>query len=123
MKAVRGFPILGSIGLIVASCASPAAPPSSAEIEALQKPVLVCLHNAARKTDDGHSDAITIAVAIKSICLREFARAEEAYMRGQNLEVQRMLAPKLESLRIEIATTAVLDERRIRSKEASAGAE
>jgi hypothetical protein len=70
-----------------------------------------CLHNAARKTDDGRSDAITIAMAIKSQCVGEFARSTETYSQGMNPQARRMFEDRVESRQLELATMAVLDER------------
>ena len=75
-----------------------------------------CLHNAARKMDDGKSDAVTIAIGIKSICAGEFARSVRITAQGKNPQVQRMIAERLEGHQIEIATTAVLDERKAQGK-------
>ena len=78
---------------------------------------LICLHDAARRMDDGKSDAVSVALAIKPMCAAEFRTVVE--LNGQdapNPVARKMFEDRMEPRQLELATTAVLDDRKARSR-------
>jgi hypothetical protein len=115
---VRSFWYLAALLLTACSTSVPAA--TEQEKSDAMRAYVSCLHNAARKMDDGKSDAATVAIAIKPICAVEFANSVQIAERGANLQVRRMFEDRIQGRQIEIATVAVLDERRAPSTETQA---
>jgi hypothetical protein len=71
-----------------------------------------CLHSAALKMDDGKSDAASVALAIEPLCAKEFENSISIYGQGMNPEAQAMFENNVQGRQMELATMAVLDERK-----------
>jgi len=70
-----------------------------------------CLHAAARKLDDGRSEASTIALGLRPLCAAEFVRSRDVFGRHLNPVARQMYDQKEQAAFIQIATAVVLDER------------
>jgi hypothetical protein len=73
---------------------------------------LACLHKAAPKMDDGKSDAMSVALAIKPLCAGEFARSVK--LSGSDLApyARNLFEKGAREKELELATMVVLDERK-----------
>ena len=94
------------------SACSTTPPATESEKNAALMAYLTCLHNAARKMDDGRSDAMSVALAIKPPCAAEFRTSVKVRGRDMNREAFSMFEDRMEPKQLELATTAVLDERK-----------
>lgn len=90
--------------LIAASCVSAAPPATEQEQASSIRANTVCEHEAARRLDDGISDARTVARAVRSACATERLAAEKTFLRGAP-------SPELESRMLDITTKTVLQQR------------
>jgi hypothetical protein len=70
-----------------------------------------CLHAAARKLDDGRSEASTIALGLRPSCAGEFARSRDVYGSQLNPAASQIYHRTDDQAFIQVATAAVLDER------------
>jgi hypothetical protein len=73
--------------------------------------LFACLHSAAKKLDDGRSDATSIAFGMRPICEGEFRRTRDIEGRKLNPMARRLYDQKDSEAFLSIATTVVLDER------------
>ena len=73
-----------------------------------------CLHSAPRKIDDGKSDAMSVALALKPLCVAEFTKSVKIQGQGMNPQARRMFEDRVAARQLEIGTTAVLEERKSR---------
>jgi single-stranded DNA-binding protein len=76
------------------------------------KDYIGCLEAAAAKMDDGKSDAMTVATAIKPLCAGEFAQSVKLSGSGLSPYARNLFEEKVQANQLELATTAVLDHRR-----------
>ena len=76
------------------------------------KDYMGCLEAAAAKMDDGKSDAMTVAMAIKPLCAGEFAQSVKLSGSGLSPYARNLFEEKVQANQLELATTAVLDHRR-----------
>jgi hypothetical protein len=116
MKHIARWPAVIAAALSLAGCAA-AKPPAATEDErkeALQA-LNVCLSAAARKLDDGKSDASTIALALRPSCAAEFARSRDVFGRELNPAAARMYHRTDDDAFVQVATSIVLHERAKRS--------
>jgi hypothetical protein len=75
-----------------------------------------CLHSAARKIDDGKSDAMSVALALKPLCVAEFRKSITTHSQGMNPEARRMFEDRIEARQLAFCTTVVLEERKMRGQ-------
>lgn len=76
------------------------------------KAYMDCLHAAAAKMDDGKSDAMTVAMAIKPLCAGEFAQSVK--LSGSDLSpyARNLFEQRVQGSQIELGVVAVLDQRK-----------
>jgi hypothetical protein len=105
------------LSVSLANCA-PAIPPSPqvdlAEERAVFSSYRACLFDAARRLDDGKSDALTIAAAVVPACGAEREKAQALYGRGLPLPAQIRYRQQLRDhpeADLELATGIVLEVR------------
>lgn len=112
MNPIR-YKVLVGCALITAlsACANRPAPATDQEQSASGLAYIACLHESARKIDDGKSDAATIAMAIRPMCSGQFALYRESVSRGENVQVRRMVDERFSRAELDYGTRAVLDER------------
>ena len=96
------------------ACSTTPPPATESEKNAALMAYLTCLHDAARKMDDGKSDAMSVALTIKPLCAGEFRTVVKVRGRDMNREAFGMFEDRMEPKQLELATTAVLDERKPR---------
>ena len=72
--------------MLLAGCETkpPAPRATSEEREQALSALNACLQAAARKLDDGRSEASTVALALRPSCAAEFARSRDASARSLN---------------------------------------
>ena len=100
---------LASIG---AGCAAALPPPPLRASEPEHHDALTtCLNAAAIKLDDGRSEVSTIALGLRPLCAAEFARSRDMYARGLNPAATEMFHRTDDDAFMQMATTAVLNER------------
>lgn len=99
------------IPLMLSGCLSDQQP-SEEEKQQAMNDYIHCLHTAAAKMDDGKSDALTIAVAIKPFCAAEFARSVKLSGSGMSPYARSLFEQRVQTTQIELGTTAVLDHRK-----------
>lgn len=75
-----------------------------------------CLDAAAKKLDDGTSEASTIALGIRPACAAEFAHSRDVYASSLNPAAAQMFHRTDDQAFIQVATAAVLNERAARRK-------
>jgi hypothetical protein len=75
------------------------------------KAYMDCLHAAAAKMDDGKSDAMTVAMAIKPLCAGEFARSVKLSGSGLSPYARNLFEERVQASQLELGATAVLDQR------------
>lgn len=114
MFSIPQFLQLGVAVLCLSGCAT--RPPSATvatdqEQNDAMKDLISCLHSAAKKLDDNKSPASTIALGMRPLCASEFASSREVYGRNLNPTARRIYDRKDQESYMQIATTAVLDER------------
>jgi hypothetical protein len=95
-------------------------PPPATESEKSDagKAYIACLHKAARRMDDGKSDAMSVALAIKPICAAEFRTLLKLHVQGApylDVDARKRVEDSMEPRQLEWGTTAVLDERKRQS--------
>jgi hypothetical protein len=112
MFSIQQVLLLGIIAGCLSGCAS--SPPERAtdqeRNDALQT-LISCLHAAAKKLDDNRSDAGTVALGMRPLCAAEFARSRDVYGRHLNPAARQIYDRQDTESFLQLATTAVLDER------------
>jgi hypothetical protein len=100
-----------TLALTLAGCASNPPQATDQERNEAMTALDACLHAAARKLDDGRSEASTIALGLRPSCAAEFVRSRDVYGRQLNPAARQMYDDKEQAAFIQIATAAVLEER------------
>jgi hypothetical protein len=96
---------------MLAGCvAKPPAATESERNEAMEA-LDSCLHAAAKKLDDGRSEASTIALGMRPSRAGAFARSRDVYASQFNPAVSQMFHRTDDQAFMQLATAAVLDER------------
>lgn len=92
-------------------CQTAAQPASEAEKDQAILALIECLHDQARKLDDGRSDATSVANAIVPGCGRYFVTVDRVTQRHMSLHQQALLARDSQYRYLQLATRAVMDMR------------
>jgi hypothetical protein len=100
-----------ALALALAGCVTGPPAASVQERNDTLRTLNVCLDAAARKLDDGTSDASTIALGMRPACAGEYARSRDAYASDLNPAAARIFHRSDDQMFIQIATAAVLNER------------
>ena len=103
-----------TIVTLLAGCETkPPAPPPATSGEREQAVIALnaCLQAAARKLDDGKSEASTVASALRPSCSAEFARSRDLYARGLSSQQASQYHLQDDQAFKQAATNAVLEER------------
>jgi hypothetical protein len=102
---------LAVILLLSTGCQS-SQPASEAAKELATNAYVDCLYTAAAKMDDGTSDAMTVALAIKPLCASEFAQFVK--LSGSHLSPygQRIFEKLERNSQLEYGTAVVLNRRK-----------
>ena len=102
-----------TIVTLLAGCETkpPAPPATSGEREQAVIALNACLQTAARKLDDGKSEASTVALALRPPCSAEFARSRDLYARGLSSQQASQYHRQDDQAFKQAATNAVLEER------------
>ena len=96
--------------MLLAGCETkPQAPPATSEDR--EQALNACLRAAARKLDDGRSEASTVALALRPSCTAEFARSRDIYARSISSQASQMYHKMDDQTFKRAATNAVLEER------------
>jgi hypothetical protein len=103
--------LMGIIAAYLSGCATKPPEVTDQERNDAMNALISCLHAAAKKLDDNRSEASTVALGLRSLCAAEFAPSREVYGRHLNPAARQMYDRKEQEAFIQIATTAVLDER------------
>lgn len=103
--------VLGS--LVLAGCATVVSKPpaSEAEKDRANNLYISCLHDQARRADDGISDALTIGAAIAPLCRSYMESVAETATRGQRFQVYQLVYQRRLAAEANVAAAAVLTER------------
>ena len=98
---------------LLAGCETkpPAPPATSEDREQALSALNACLQAAARKLDDGRSEASTVALALRPSCAAEFARSRDLYARSLSSQASQMYHKMDDQTFKRAATNAVLEER------------
>jgi hypothetical protein len=100
-----------ALALTIGGCASNPPPATDQERSDVVAELDACLHAAARKLDDGRSEASTVALGLRPLCAAEFVRSRDVFGRHLNPAARRMYDQKEEAAFVQIATAVVLEER------------
>ena len=103
-----------ALAILLAGCETKPAPPAAATSEEREQALIVlnaCLQAAARKLDDGRSEASTVALSVRPSCAAEFARSRDVYARSLNPQASQMYHRMDDQAFKQAATAAVLEER------------
>jgi len=102
-----------TIVTLLAGCETktPAPPATSGEREQAVVALNACLQVAARKLDDGKSEANTVALALKPSCATEFALSRDLYARSLSSQQASQYHRQDDQAFKQAATNAVLEER------------
>jgi hypothetical protein len=104
-----------ALALTLPGCAAApplaAAPPPRAGEPEHHDALTTCLSAAAIKLDDGQSEVSTIALSLRPLCAAEFARSRDASAHGLNPTETEMFHRTDDDAFMQMATTAVLNER------------
>lgn len=97
--------------LILVGCAT--RPPEASQQQQNEglEALVACLHAAARKLDDGRSEASTIALGLRPSCAGEFARSRDVAASSLNPAAAQIFHRSDDASFMQIATAIVLDER------------
>jgi hypothetical protein len=101
-----------TLALALADCV--ATPPPQATDQERSEVLMtleVCLHAAAKKLDDGRSEASTVALGLRPSCAGEFARSRDIYARSLNPAAAQIFHRSDDQAFMQTATAVVLDER------------
>ena len=74
--------------------------------------LVTCLHAAARRLDDGRSDAATVALSIRSACVPEYFTARDVIGRHVSPAVRQMYIQEVDASFAQTAIAVVLDDRK-----------
>ena len=93
-KKFQNFPVL--IATFLTGCVTSPDPAASdrEKTDALQVYV-ACLHREATQIDDSKSDALTVALALKSLCTGEFEQSIRISGQGMNPTGRRMFETQI----------------------------
>lgn len=97
--------------LLLAGCTSAPAV-TKEDRDALGREWLGCLQDAARRLDDGVSDARTVAYPVRAACDEPGRRYAEAFVVGEPEDFRLRFLRQMEAKQLDSATAAVLRERR-----------
>jgi hypothetical protein len=99
--------------MLLAGCETkaPVPPATSKEREQALSALNDCLQVAARRLDDGKSEATKVAWNLRSSCAAEFARSRDAYARSLNSQQASQYHRQDDQAFTQAATNAVLEER------------
>ena len=102
-----------TLAMLVTGCETkpPAPPATSEEREQALSSLNDCLQAAARKLDDGGSEASKVALNLRPSCAAEFARSRDAYARTLTSQQASQYHRQDEKAFIQAATNAVVEER------------
>lgn len=106
------FSLCGAV--LLTSCNPPSPTATDEEKQAAQTARVACPRNAARKLDDGKSDATTIAVAMHEMCVAEYMKSIEVFTRfldNDQFARQEFAARELPG-EIRLATMIILELRK-----------
>jgi hypothetical protein len=99
------------IALTLAGCVTKPPAASDRDRDAALLALNACLDAAARKLDDGTSEASTIALGMRPACAAEFARSRDVYASNLNPAAAQVFHRTDDQVFIQVATAAVLSER------------
>ena len=100
--------------MLLAGCETKqqAPPATSGEREQALSALNACLQAAARKLDDGRSEAGTVALALRPSCATEFAHSRDASARSLNSQQASQAYHRMDDQAFkQAATAAVIEER------------
>ena len=105
--------IIAACALVLMLAGCVARPPQATDQERTEALTALeaCLHAAARKLDDGRSEASTIALGLRPSCAAEFARSRDVFARHLSPAASQMYHRTDDEAFIQVATAAVLGER------------
>jgi hypothetical protein len=86
-----------------------------------QRAYFDCLRKAAAGIDDGKSDALTVAVAIRPMCYSEYRTSVDNYTLGMMAAGSQRFEERIEQKRIEWETNIVMQNRAEKSHNTGAG--
>lgn len=92
---------------------APVAPATREETNAVFSPYRTCLKVAAHQIDDGMSDALTVAQAIRFDCPFEWRQVSATMTKGQSASWVQAFNESSEQFRKDASLTAVLQMRRL----------
>ena len=99
--------------MLLAGCETkpPAPSATSEDREQALSALNACLQAAARKLDDGKSEASTVVLALRPSCAAEFAHSRDLYARSLSSQASQMYHKMDDQTFKRAATNAVLEER------------
>ena len=100
--------------MLLAGCETkPQAPPAtSEEREQALSALNACLQAAARKLDDGRSEASTVALVLRRSCAAEFAHSRDALLAALSSQQASQVYHRMDEQAFkQAATSAVIEER------------
>lgn len=100
--------------VLLAGCATHPVPATKAQIDESLTAYIGCLDAAARLLDDGKSEPLSIAPAVRGSCRVEFTRSVDLESQGLNARARLMFRQRAEP-RIDDAVFAVLMVRKERA--------
>jgi hypothetical protein len=101
-----------AVASMLAGCVANPPPATDQERTDAMLALNACLEAAAKKLDDGTSEASTIALGLKTSCAAEFSRSiDAAASRLSNPAAREMFHRMDDQTFMQVATAAVLDER------------
>jgi hypothetical protein len=100
-----------ALTLMLADCAANQPAVSEQDRDNALLTLNACLDAAARKLDDGTSEASTIALGMRPSCAGEFARSRDVYASNLNPAAAQIFHRSDDQDFIQVATAAVLTER------------
>jgi hypothetical protein len=106
-----------AIALMVAGCIASAPVATDRQRDDALLTLNTCLDTAARKLDDGTSEASTIALGMRPACAREFAWSRDVYASNLNPAAAQIFHRSDDQAFIQLATAAVLSERATRRQQ------
>ena len=100
-----------ALGLLLAGCATGPRQVTAQEHDAAVLAFNECLGAAARRLDDGTSEASIVALGLRPSCAAEFARSRNMFASSLSPGAQRMFHQRDAQAFIQAATAVVLEER------------
>src|SRR6478735_3189936 len=107
----RADNITCTLVMLLAGCETkpPAPPATSEDREQALSALNACLQAAARKLDDGKSEASTVVLALRPSCAAEFARSRDLYARSLSSQASQLYHKMDDQTFKHAATNAVLE--------------